>query len=226
MTNAEYQKGMEKHHITPIINHLNISWEDVEIGDEPDIIIRNYEGKIIGVENVEYHSTQDRQRTDARLDKICEEYEKILRERGDVGFQLSVQFSDFAYSLKRLDSKKVIEDIEYSRGREVGKRFVWHSMRSDILKDNVRVLRMDTQFISDEIDYSIIRKLIEKKERKLISYKQLEKNKFIDEYWLNINIPFNEGVIYKPEDTLNVESDYTRIYLSTYELGYTPLRIK
>ena len=85
---------------------------------------------------------------------------------------------------------------------------------------------MDTQFISDEIDYSIIRKLIEKKERKLTSYKQLEKNKFIDEYWLNINIPFNEGVIYKPEDTLNVESDYTRIYLSTYELGDTPLRIK
>lgn len=217
---------MEKHHISPIINHLNISWEDVEISDEPDVTIKNYEGKIIGVENVEYHSTQDRQRTDARLDKICEEYEKILRERGDVSFQLSVQFSDFAYSLKRLDSKKVIEDIEYSRGREAGKRFVWHSMRSDILKDNVRVLRMDTQFISDEIDYSIIGKLIENKERKLISYKQLEKNKFIDEYWLNINIPFNEGVIYKPEDTLNVESDYTRIYLSTYELGDTPLRIK
>ena len=226
MTNEEYQRLMEKHHISPIINHLNISWEDVEIGDEPDVTIKNYEGKIIGVENVEYHSTQDRQRTDARLDKICEEYEKILRERGDVGFQLSVQFSDFAYSLKRLDSKKVIEDIEYSRGREVGKRFVWHSMRSDILKDNVRVLRMDTKFINDEIDYSIIRERIEDKEQKLINYKRLEKNKFIDEYWLNINIPFNEGVIYKPDDTLSFESDYTRIYLSTYELGDTPLRIK
>ena len=217
---------MEKHHITPIVNHINIGWENVEIGDEPDVIIKNYEGKVIGIENVEYHPTQDIQRTNARLDKICEEYEGILKERGDVGFQLNVQFDRSAYSIKRLDSKKVIEDIEYSRGREVGKRFVWHSMRSDILKDNVRVLRMETQFISDEIDYSIIRKLIEKKERKLISYKQLEKNKFIDEYWLNINIPFNEGVIYKPEDTLNVESDYTRIYLSTYELGDTPLRIK
>ena len=217
---------MEKHHITPIINHLNISWEDVEIGDKPDVIIRNYEGKIIGVENVEYHPIQERQETDARLDNICREYEDILRGRGEVGFQLNVQFSNYAYSLKRLDSKKVIEDIEYSRGREVSKKYVWYSMRSDILKDNVRVLRMDTQFISDEIDYSIIRKLIEKKEIKLISYKQLEKNKFIDEYWLNINIPFNEGVIYKPDDTLSVESDYTRIYLSTYELGDTPLRIK
>lgn len=217
---------IEKHHITPIINNLNISWEDVEIGDEPDVIIKNYEGKIIGVENVEYHPTQDIQRTVARLDKICREYEDILRERGEVGFQLNVQFSNYAYSLKRLDSKKVIEDIEYSRGREVGKKYVWYSMRSDILKDNVRVLRMDTQFISDEIDYSIIRKVIEKKELKLIGYKQLEKNRFIDEYWLNINIPFNEGVIYKPEDTLSVESDYKRIYLSTYELGDTPLRIK
>lgn len=226
MTHKEEQIKKEEGYISPIKKHLNISWGDVEIGDEPDVIIRNYEGKIIGVENVEYHPTQDRQRTDARLDKICQEYEGILKERCDVGFQLCVQFNNYAYSLKRLDSKKVIEDIEYSRGREFGKRFVWHSMRSDILKDNVRVLRMDTQFISDEIDYSIIRKLIEKKERKLISYKQLEKNKFIDEYWLNINIPLNEGVIYKPDDTLSVESDYTRIYLSTHSLGDTPLRIK
>ena len=60
----------------------------------------------------------------------------------------------------------------------------------------------------------------------LFATKLDERLNSIDEYWLNINIPFNEGVIYKPDDTLNVESDYTRIYLSTYELGDTPLRIK
>ena len=225
MTNEEYKKQLEKHHITPIINHLNISWEDVEIGDKPDVIIKNYEGKIIGVENVKYHPTEERQETDARLDRICKEYEEILRKRGDVGFTLRVEFSNYAYSVKRLDSKKVIEDIEYSRGREVGKRHVWNSVYSELFNDVVDVKRINKQFVSDEIDYSIIRKLIEKKEQKLINYKRLEKNKFIDEYWLNINIPFNEGVIYKPDDTLNVESDYTRIYLSTYELG-EPLRIK
>ncbi|MBR5277561.1 MAG: hypothetical protein IKU35_10570 [Bacteroidaceae bacterium] len=226
MTNGEHQKLIETHHILPIINYLSVNLEDVKIGDKPDVIIRNYEGKVIGVENVEYHPTQNRQRTDKRLTKICKEYEDILRERGEVGFFLNVHFSEYAYSVKRLESKEVIEDIEYSRGREVGKRFVWYSMRSDILKDNVRVLRMETKIFSNKIDYSTIKTLIEKKERKLTGYKQLEKNKFIDEYWLNINIPFNEGVIYKPDDTLSVESDYTRIYLSTYELGDTPLRIK
>ena len=165
MTNTEHQRLIETHHILPIINHLSVNFEDVEIGDEPDVIIKNYEGKIIGVENVEYHSSQNISRTIARLDKICGEYEDILRERGDVGFQLNVHFSDYVYSLKRLDSKKVIEDIEYSRSREVGKRFVWYSMRSDILNDNVRVLRMDSKIFSNEIDYSIIRKLIEKKEK-------------------------------------------------------------
>ena len=226
MTNEEYQKLIETHHILPIINYLSVNLEDVEIDDKPDVIIRNYEGKVIGVENVEYHSTQDIQRTDKRLTKICKEYEDILKERGDVGFFLNVHFSEYAYSVKRLESKEVIEDIEYSRGREVGKRFVWYSMRSDILNDNVRVLRMDSKIFSNEIDYSIIRKLIEKKEKKLTGYKQLEKNILVDEYWLNINIPFSEGVIYRPDDTLSVESDYTRIYLSTYELGDTPLRIK
>ena len=99
-------------------------------------------------------------------------------------------------------------------------------MCSELFNDAVDVKRIDKQFVSDEIDYSIIRKLIEKKGQKLLNYKRLEKNKFIDEYWLNINIPFNEGVIYKPNDTLSVESDYTRIYLSTHSLGDTPLRIK
>ena len=226
MTNEEYQKLIETHHILPIINYLSVNLEDVEIDDKPDVIIRNYEGKVIGVENVEYHSTQDIQRTDKRLAKICKEYENILKERGDVGFFLNVNFSEYVYSVKRLDSKEVIEDIEYSRGREVGKRFVWYSMRSDELKDDVRVLRTESKIFCNKIDYSIIRTLIEKKERKLTRYKQLEKNKLIDEYWLNINIPFNEGVIYKPEDTLSIESDYKRIYLSTYELGDTPLRIK
>ena len=115
MTNRDYQRGLEKHHITPIINHLNISWDNVEIGDEPDVIIRNYKGKDIGVENIEYHSTQHIQETDAKLYKICKEYEGILKERGEVGFILNVNFSDDVYSVKRLDDQKVLEDIESGR---------------------------------------------------------------------------------------------------------------
>jgi hypothetical protein len=226
MTHEEHQRLIETHHILPIINYLNVNLEDVEIGDKPDVIIRNYKDKVIGVENIEYRPTPNRQRTDKRLTKICKEYENILSERGEVGFFLNIHFSEYAYSVKRLDSKEVIEDIEYSRGREVGKRFVWYSMRSNILNGAARVIRTETKIFSNKIDYSIIGKLIEKKERKLTGYKQLEQNRFIDEYWLNINIPFNEGVIYKPNDTLSVESDYTRIYLSTYDLGDTPLRIK
>jgi hypothetical protein len=92
--------------------------------------------------------------------------------------------------------------------------------------DDVKVFRFVSKIFSGKINHSIVKKLIERKEEKLTSYKRLEKNKSIDEYWLNINIPFNEGVIYKPEDTLSVESDYKRIYLSTFELGDTPLRLK
>ena len=226
MTNRDYQRSLEKHHITPIINHLNISWDIVEIGDEPDVIIRNYKGKDIGVENIEYHSTKYIQETDAKLDKICKKYEGILKERGEVGFILNVNFSDDVYSVKRLDDQKVLEDIEYSRDRQEGKRYVWYSMRSNMQMDDVKVFRFVSKIFSGEINYSIVKKLIERKEEKLTSYKRLEKNKSIDEYWLNINIPLNEGVIYKPEDTLSVESDYKRIYLSTFELGDTPLRLK
>lgn len=226
MTNRDYQRSLEKHHITPIINHLNISWDNVEIGDEPDVIIRNYKGKDIGVENIEYHSTQHIQETDVKLNKICKKYEGILKERGEVGFMLHVNFSDDVYSVKRLDDQKVLEDIEYSRDRQDGKRFVWYSMRLNMQMDDVKVFRLVSKIFSGEINYSIVKKLIERKEEKLTSYKRLEKNKSIDEYWLNINIPLNEGVIYKPEDTLSVESDYKRIYLSTFELGDTPLRLK
>ena len=83
-----------------------------------------------------------------------------------------------------------------------------------------------TKVINDKIDYSEIQRCIDRKEKKLIEYKKLEKNQSIDEYWLNINIPLTEKVVYKQEDTYNVESGYKRIYLSTYELGDKPLRIK
>lgn len=226
VTNEEYQKQLEEHHIIPIIRYLGIDLCNVEIDDKPDVVIKDYEGKIIGVENVEYHSNSNILKTNSRLDDICDEYEQMLRERGEKGFQLNVHFSEYVYSLKRINSKDVIDDIEYSRKYGHGTKFVWYTMRSDGIPDDVRVLQMGSGFISDEIDYSIIRKKIEIKDAKLKEYKQLEKNKNIDEYWLNINIPYDEYAIYKPDDTLNIESKYNRIYLSTYELGDAPLRIK
>lgn len=59
MTNEEFQKLLEEHHIIPIIRYLGIDLCNVEIDDKPDVIIKDYEGKIIGVENVEYHSNSN-----------------------------------------------------------------------------------------------------------------------------------------------------------------------
>ena len=226
ISNAEQQALMEEHHISPIIKHLGIDFSSVEINDKPDVVIKSYEGKTIGIENVEYHSTPNIVKTDARLWDICREYEQILKDRGEKGFQLNVHFSEYVYSLKRIDSKKVIEELEYCRNHENGKKYVCYIMRLDISPNDVRVLQMKSGFVCNDIDYSIIRKLIEKKDRKLQEYKKLAENDNIDEYWLNINIPYNEFAIYKQNDTLNIISDYDRIYLSTYELGDTPLRIK
>ena len=226
MDNEEFQILLEKHHITPIINYLKIGWEDVEIGNRPDVVIRNYEGKLIGIENTEYHPTRKIQETEAKLDKICKDYAKILRERGDIGYQLNIQFSDYVYSLKRIDSKKVIEEIDNCRKHEFCGIYIYGVDRFGVIKDDVVVGRTDAFIIDDKIDYSEIQRCIDRKEKKLIEYKKLEKNQSIDEYWLNINIPLTEKVVYKQEDTYNVESGYKRIYLSTYELGDKPLRIK
>ena len=226
MDNEEFQILLEKHHITPIINHLKISWEDVETGNRPDVVIKNFEDKIIGIENTEYHLTRKIQETEAKLDKICKEYEEILRKRGDIGYQLNIQFSDYIYSLKRIDGKKVIEEIDYCRKHEIDGIYICDVYQSGDIKDDVVVGRMGAFIINDKIDYSEIQKCIDRKEKKLIEYKKLEKNQSIDEYWLNINIPLSEKVVYKQEDTYNVESGYKRIYLSTYELGDKPLRIK
>ena len=226
MNNEEYQILLENHHITPIINHLKISWEDVEIGNRPDVVIKNYEGKVIGVENTEYHPTKRLQETNSILDKICEDYEKILRERGDIGFQLNIQFSDYMYSLKRIDRIKVIEEIDYCRKHKIDGIYICDVYKLGVIKDDVAVARADAFIINYKIDYSEIQKCIDRKEKKLVEYKKLKKNQSIDEYWLNINIPLAEKAVYKQEDTYDVESGYKRIYLSTYELGDKPLRIK
>ena len=102
MDNEEFQTLLEKHHITPLINYLKISWEDVEIGNRPDVVIKNHEGKIIGIENTEYHPTRKIQETEAKLDKMTVVATgglgKIIYDETD-----SIEFYDPNLTLKGLN---------------------------------------------------------------------------------------------------------------------------
>lgn len=231
LNRSEFTKRKEESSIHSIVKHLGIASEDIMIDESPDVIIKNYEGKIIGLENTEYHSKKRIAETDSRLWKICKEYAQILMNRGEGGFQINVFFSDEVYSLKKINSETIIEELEYCRSNKIRKEhgrkyiqsifYMWY-----LPKDKVVVAPIKAKIVETNLDYSIVKSLVDKKERKLQDYKLLEKNESIDEYWLNIYIPFREFTMYNQDDTFTVESSYDRIYLTTSDSIDIPLRIK
>ena len=62
-------------------------------------------------------------------------------------------------------------------------------------------------------DIKLVLESVEKKENKLLDYKQLSKNNSIQEYWLAVFIPPEEACVVESNTTLFQNSLYDRIYL-------------
>ena len=90
--NQEIQQKQEESAVWPLVRHFGLTKEDVVIDDSPDVVFKNFEGKTIGIENIEYHSKRNISKTNNKLFKICREYKQILVQRGDTGFQMNIHF--------------------------------------------------------------------------------------------------------------------------------------
>ena len=73
------------------------------------------------------------------------------------------------------------------------------------------------------IEIGPLKRAISDKEKKLAEYKQLEKNKNIDEYWLCVNLPISSQRFFYDLEPFDIQSEYSRIYLSQFT---SALRIK
>lgn len=227
--NQEIQKKQEENAVWPLVRHFGLTKEDVVIDDSPDVVFKNFEGKTIGIENVEYHSKRNIAKTNRRLIDICLAYKRLLEERGETGFQMNVHFRDEVYSMKRLDEKAVFAELDicrYFNKRGTRKHVLDISYLWWPPKGTVVVAPIWCGIYEENLNHDLLCEIVKKKEARLKYYKQLNKNEGIDEYWLNIHIPSREFSMYGPKDEIYIESDYDRVYLTSDDFIDIPLRLK
>lgn len=175
------------------------------------------------------------------VDAIINKYKKYKTERGE-WVSLLVRFENGLYytlrdtSLTKKDIERigneVIEEIEnhiedYHNCITIDKKTTeLHKKRykyvSDILWDEPQEGKVilgwgGHAMPAMTIELDSLRNAISGKESKLAEYKQLEKNKDIDEYWLCVNLPCSSNRFHFDLEPFEILSGYSRIYVTQFD---------
>ena len=235
------KKQKEYSQAYPIFSNLGLDEEVICSSEQPDFIF-HWQNKTIGLEVVECHPSAILEKkkeslamADSRLDKICREFEAKLIQEGMNHVRGSLVFTDRCKNelqRKKVDLRKIrsdiFEEIRKHRERdECPNPAVWycsHDREYCTFKyvesceirpiPNCQTFVVQTKmFICKTVEDECIQHCITQKEKKLVEYVMLEKNKEIDEYWLCINVPIDTGR-YFDHITYVHHSAYQRVYLT------------
>ncbi|MBR2399954.1 MAG: hypothetical protein IKA96_08360 [Alistipes sp.] len=245
MTNQEKQQIKEYFQIQPILDELGLKKEDIISQDKPDILIPNLNGLCIGIEVTTcvpskiISSNRDRMRSENMIWKACQYYKK-RREQKQSGY-LMVNFTDKAYDsyFKQNDFNRLIaEEIDKHLRNDKYENYIDHDSDEDIKTylamaengefsydyvDSVTIIENPSSlevgcgyaYCASPIPIGAIEYSVKDKETKLVDYKQDDRNKSINEYWLVVNVPVNEPFHFSNvESSLFTNSTYDRIYMT------------
>jgi len=175
------------------------------------------------------------------VDTIIKKYKKYKTERGEwvslfIGFQNGLYYTLRDTSLTKKDIEKigneVIKEIEkhievYHNCKTIDKKTsLSHNKQykyvSDILWDEPQEGKVllgwgGHAMPAMTIELDSLRNAISGKESKLAEYKQLEKNKDIDEYWLCVNLPCSSNRFHFDLEPFEILSGYSRIYVTQFD---------
>ncbi len=214
MTHKEIQELEEKDALKPLLKELQIP--SYVCSDKPDARI-SYEGKVIGIEVVGYHRSEEYMKASSALDDSLKKYENIINERGERGKQISVMMDEEqTVHYTKSDEKQLYNEIENSiNGVDEFFQYILFADADPILppNENCEVMRCGIAFC-EHLSTDQILAVIDKKGLKLRKYKGLTKNRDIDEYWLVIYVNQHEYDYFEGQQLPSIESEYRRIYLT------------
>lgn len=174
------------------------------------------------------------------VDTIIKKYKKYKTERGEwvslfIGFQNGLYYTLRDTSLTKKDIERigneVIEEIEkhiedYHNCKTIDKKTTelhnnQYKFVSDILWDEPQEGKVllgwgGHAMPAKTIEIDSLRNAISSKENKLAEYKQLEKNKDVDEYWLCVNLPRSSNRFHFDLAPFEIQSGYSRIYVTQF----------
>ncbi|MBQ0089286.1 MAG: hypothetical protein KBT27_08135 [Prevotellaceae bacterium] len=220
MTHIEWQEYEESFVVMPILNKLGLSCDAISTErDKPDIQITLNDKKLIGLEVTQYVVTRNKE-TQEVLYKLFKEYsETHLPGITSATYQIFVMFLgiDFPTGVNiKLHKDEIFGEIDsFLPGRERVNVTKYIEEATFYPSPNIPNYTSEVvALVNIEVNEKYLLSRIREKENKLVSYKQNPKNKNVSEYWLAINVAFEENTDFRtyqlPDSFV---SDYSRIYL-------------
>lgn len=220
MSNHAHKHIKELFYASSVIKELGFSPDETMCADRPDIVLPSVENRRIGIEVVTY-STQCHEEAGMALQKILNEYAwEILDKRTEKRFEIQIHLMDLA----------IPTNIKY----QTIKNEIFKELDSLILPEQPRINRMYIEqvdlmelpnlershiscveaYLYDTLNENVLLTYIQQKEQKLKEYKSLDENQTIQEYYLVIFFPLEEGAELREYTLPNTyKTAYDRIYL-------------
>lgn len=216
----EYKHGLEYYHAVRVLDELGIEKKDCIFSDRPDIIVQDYAGKTIGIEVTSY-GNKGRMLSNA-CQKILTEYARMVDRESEKRYQINIIFhgADLDESLNYFQIKKQIFDeingLRSGKLKEHQCKYVAHVSFYDLNKADKSFAGLTTAYIYDDVDMDVLNSIINDKTVKLDSYKGINSNAQLSEYWLIINFPTEEHTDLRTVGEIpGLENNpYHRIYLT------------
>lgn len=205
---------IELNTITKFCENLGINQSLMKKTEGPDFL---YENKI-GIEVTSLEDGQLISREKAIWDLLDEYKRTYINSLCDKGWFISVDFIEYSIPDKGLSKLKnqifhELEDLRKGKKEIYQCQFCCHF---EITKKecDCNDIWCPIVYESEESINEYLRKIIKKKEQKLIEYKKKDWTKDISSYWLIINIPPNAPYCLRSQDhLLPISSSYERVFV-------------
>lgn len=225
------KKRLELAGFSPVLNACNIPEsnvicfkEDGKEQEEPDFIIKDFEGKKIGVEVVNCVASLARGnnyvRVQSDIETAIKEYETRLKSRGELHIHVTLNLAPRIYSINQKQTEFIenfIAEIENHRYGITSQQVYVEKVTCYEHEALSTCVICPFFYMPRPIRNEDFSKCIGQKEKKLKNYKVKSDNQDINEYWLVIHSPSAECLSVEDyHQETPVESQYARIYLTAY----------
>lgn len=220
MNEVDFKHDLEYYHAARVLDELGIEKKDCIFSDRPDIIVQDYAGKTIGIEVTSYG--KNGRMLSSACQKILTEYARMVDRESEKRYQICVMFhgAELNESLNYFQIKKQIFDeingLRSGKLKEYQCKYVSHVSFYDLEKADKSFAGLTTAYIYDDVDMDVLNSIINDKTVKLDSYKGINSNAQLSEYWLIINFPTEEHTDLRTVGEIPGldNNPYQRIYLS------------
>ena len=208
-------KKFELFSISPLLEELGVSIKAIKLDEERPDFSFEYKGKKIGLEETKCKYRKRYYVNDNVIHAVLHSIRPELEERGESRISMKIYFKENVYKRINFNEEELKQEIwSHYENQSANKKYIEKLIIEHVDSEFIQI-QMFLNKEQIEIDPNVIYKSISQKEDRLEGYKQLEKNKDINEYWLVIRM-WDNSISYINQSFSEIDTKYDRIYLVSH----------